>query len=204
LEGGIRVPGLLQWPDVITKFHHTKYPAATYDFLPTVEDLLSQLPDDPTYTAIANHRYKTNADWDGESWKNIIEHAAGQTSPSPDHVAEQFDRGKHLYIAAHKDGLKNSGAADENKHQDFDNVWAFYSKSGQYKVYTKENRMVDLWADPREVSDLVGSSFNSIKNGLMSEYGPIKDSYEASRTAVKQNWNNGNSWEMCYGQNTNN
>lgn len=39
-EGGIRVPGFIHWPEVITKHVVTDHAAVTSDFLPTVLDLL--------------------------------------------------------------------------------------------------------------------------------------------------------------------
>ena len=45
-EGGIRVPGILQWPSVVTENKVSDYLVSTNDFLPTVLDLTgSELPD---------------------------------------------------------------------------------------------------------------------------------------------------------------
>ena len=45
-EGGIRVPGLIEWPDVIHKNKKLKFPVVTNDFLPTVYDILGTNPID--------------------------------------------------------------------------------------------------------------------------------------------------------------
>ena len=45
-EGGIRVPGLIEWPDVIHKNKKSKFPVVTNDFLPTVYDILGTYPID--------------------------------------------------------------------------------------------------------------------------------------------------------------
>ena len=45
-EGGIRVPGLIEWPDVIHKNKKSKFPVVTNDFLPTVYDILGTNPID--------------------------------------------------------------------------------------------------------------------------------------------------------------
>ena len=45
-EGGIRVPGLIEWPDVIHKNRKSKFPVVTNDFLPTVYDILGTNPID--------------------------------------------------------------------------------------------------------------------------------------------------------------
>jgi hypothetical protein len=45
-EGGVRVPGLLEWPGEIAAGSVTEYPAVTSDYLPTILDLLGiTLPD---------------------------------------------------------------------------------------------------------------------------------------------------------------
>ena len=43
-EGGIRVPGLLEWPGMITSNKHSFYPAGTVDLKPTVMDILGITP----------------------------------------------------------------------------------------------------------------------------------------------------------------
>ena len=45
-EGGIRVPGLIEWPDVIHKNKKSKFSVVTNDFLPTVYDILGTNPID--------------------------------------------------------------------------------------------------------------------------------------------------------------
>ncbi|XP_065900898.1 N-acetylgalactosamine-6-sulfatase-like isoform X1 [Dysidea avara] len=40
LEGGIRVPGLIEWPAVINENRWESYPVVTNDFLPTVRDII--------------------------------------------------------------------------------------------------------------------------------------------------------------------
>ncbi len=39
-EGGIRVPGIIEWPDVIKENKITTHPAVTSDFVPTIMDIL--------------------------------------------------------------------------------------------------------------------------------------------------------------------
>ena len=45
-EGGIRVPGLIEWPDVIHKNRKSNFSVVTNDFLPTVYDILGTNPID--------------------------------------------------------------------------------------------------------------------------------------------------------------
>lgn len=53
-EGGIRVPGILQWPDAIKQNRQTDYPVSTSDFLPTVLDVTNtELPDSRTLDGIS-------------------------------------------------------------------------------------------------------------------------------------------------------
>ena len=47
LEGGLRVPGLLEWPSVIEQPLSTDYPAVTSDIMPTLLDLLGLTHPDP-------------------------------------------------------------------------------------------------------------------------------------------------------------
>ena len=39
-EGGLRVPGIIEWPAVITQPRITRYPAGTVDIFPTLADIL--------------------------------------------------------------------------------------------------------------------------------------------------------------------
>ena len=43
-EGGIRVPGIIEWPDVIKDNHKSNYPVVTTDLLPTVCDIMGVDP----------------------------------------------------------------------------------------------------------------------------------------------------------------
>ena len=45
-EGGVRVPGIIEWPDVITSNRVSQFPVVTSDLLPTVQDILGVDPSD--------------------------------------------------------------------------------------------------------------------------------------------------------------
>ena len=45
-EGGIRVPGMIEWPDVITSNKASSFPVVSSDLLPTVRDILGINPPD--------------------------------------------------------------------------------------------------------------------------------------------------------------
>jgi len=47
-EGGIRVPGILEWPAMVRGGQRTDLPAVTSDYLPTIVEMLgASLPDRP-------------------------------------------------------------------------------------------------------------------------------------------------------------
>jgi arylsulfatase A-like enzyme len=53
-EGGIRVPGILVWPEKITEHRETGFPAVTTDYYPTILDLLDiSLEDQPPLDGIS-------------------------------------------------------------------------------------------------------------------------------------------------------
>lgn len=69
-EGGIRVPGLLEWPAQISSNRVTRYPAATMDYLPTLMDILGISHPHPSWPV------------DGESLMPFINGAVeSRTSP---------------------------------------------------------------------------------------------------------------------------
>ena len=45
-EGGVRVPGMIEWPDVITSNKASSFPVISSDLLPTVRDILGIKPPD--------------------------------------------------------------------------------------------------------------------------------------------------------------
>ena len=56
-EGGIRVPGLLVWPEKIGQHRETDFPAVTSDYLPTILDFLDlSLEDQPLLDGISLRR----------------------------------------------------------------------------------------------------------------------------------------------------
>lgn len=53
-EGGLRVPGILEWPARIKKSRHTDFPAVTSDYFPTALAAAGlPLPDDRTYDGMS-------------------------------------------------------------------------------------------------------------------------------------------------------
>lgn len=75
-EGGIRVPGLLEWPAVITEPRTVAIPCVTSDFLPTVLDLLGLAP-------------PANQPLDGLSLRPLFE---GRMAERPSPIGFEFGR----------------------------------------------------------------------------------------------------------------
>eukprot|EP01046_Picozoa_sp_COSAG06_P018226 COSAG06_NODE_1261_length_10074_cov_21.232882_3_plen_152_part_00 len=50
-EGGIRVPGILEWPNKIHANRQTWFPACTTDYLPTILDILGVSHPHPTWAS---------------------------------------------------------------------------------------------------------------------------------------------------------
>ncbi len=76
-EGGIRVPGMLEWPAVIHANSRTWHPSSTHDYMPTILDLLGLQHPRPGWAA------------DGMSLLPLIRELAARpnandTSPRPD------------------------------------------------------------------------------------------------------------------------
>ena len=90
LEGGIRVPGVIEWPAVI-KPAITNFPASTMDMMPTLVDLL-QLPDDSQLGVV-----------DGESIKGLLH---GE-KPTRSHGIPFLAKGSALIVGNFK--LRNVG-----------------------------------------------------------------------------------------------
>ena len=123
-EGGIRVPGLVEWPAMITQNKKTDYPVMSSDVLPTVCDILGirQLSDRPI---------------DGESIMPFIkgEVTARQTSMKWAYNFGRYFDGKSEYQAAISD----------NQYK----LYAMYN--GKEATRTE---LYDLTVDPYEQEDI--------------------------------------------------
>ena len=45
-EGGVHVPGIIEWPDAISSNRVSQFPVVSSDLLPTVQDILDVEPND--------------------------------------------------------------------------------------------------------------------------------------------------------------
>lgn len=70
-EGGLRVPGIIEWPKVIEKGRQTGYPAGVVDIFPTVLDILG-LDDSAMIRP-----------YDGMSLLSLLKGQSGETRPQP-------------------------------------------------------------------------------------------------------------------------
>lgn len=82
-EGGIRVPGIIEWPAVIKKNRWESYPVVTTDFLPTVAD-------------ITKIKLQSNNTLDGESILPLLEKSLKKRR-SPIHWMFRYQPGKKRF-----------------------------------------------------------------------------------------------------------
>lgn len=123
-EGGIRVPGLVEWPAMIAQNQKTDYPVMSNDFLPTVCDIVGiKLPSDRPI--------------DGESIIPFIkgEVTARQTSMKWAFNFERYFDEKSEYQAAISD-----------------NQYKLYAKYKKKEAIMTE--LYDLTVDPHEETDI--------------------------------------------------
>ena len=118
-EGGIRVPGIVEWPAKVTP-RITSYPASTMDIFPTIVDLLD-LPKDAMLDVV-----------DGMSLKPLLAGEIGpRTKPIPFYfgskaalidndlkiVTENVDRGKYLLFDLVADKTESKDLSAEHPDQ---------------------------------------------------------------------------------------
>lgn len=161
-EGGLRVPGLVEWPAVIRQPRTSNVPCVTSDIFPTILDLLQLKSPDPARpidgislkpllvenrmnerpSPIGFWRYPANTERDNERW--IPVELARGTTPTTRNPAIDFTNYKHPVA----------------KTKDFggDAAWT----DNRYKLVTGEARrgsaarteLFDLVADPKEQNDI--------------------------------------------------
>jgi arylsulfatase A-like enzyme len=101
-EGGIRVPGLLEWPGVIEDGRTTSIPCCTSDYLPTVLDMVGLSPPEQAKPL------------DGISLRPLIE---GAMDERPEPIA--FDRGEEQALVGNRYKLVAKGR-EEPSYELFD------------------------------------------------------------------------------------
>jgi len=185
LEGGIRVPGLIQWPDVVTELYKSRMPANTYDFLPTVVDLLKDIPDITDKST--KFRYPDDSNnygldlWDGDSWLSLFEDASG-TDHGTNWIDKDRDREMVIFGAYYSDDhsdydeMSTYATVEAKKRWWWENA-VIYDKSGRYKYYWYWDDLFDLQTNPRE-----------LRVDALDTYpaGPNKSIRDALRTSVEE------------------
>lgn len=110
-EGGVRVPGILEWPEAISKARVTDVPACTSDYLPTVLDVLGiDMPDQRPL--------------DGVSLKPLIE---GNMKARPEPIA--FESGNMVTLCDNRFkivGLHRSSSKKKNPEDKAPASFALY------------------------------------------------------------------------------
>jgi len=180
LEGGIRVPALLEWPDRITKPRKTSVPCNTSDFYPTLLELAGARPIDnqppldgislvPLINGKMKERRKPMGFWDfkapGRSRRATAmlqslrqEQLAGKQLPAPKegHVERQYPTNAFPGPSAWIDGDRK----------------LLLSSGGQAKLF-------DLSKDPAEKNDLASRNskeVDSMRKSLRAWQGSVLNS----------------------------
>lgn len=189
-EGGVRVPGLLSWPRVMTNKYFSNRPSAVMDILPTMEDLFSTLSKDITFDTNLYDKngqfFRNRAGVDGESFYDLLVTASRNTVDQTTIQTDDDDaanlRDAHLMIAQQGNG-----------------PWVVYSKDGQYKYRTDDQQVYDLIAEKQEVIVYTGSDSATIKTELQNAYNTRRAEYDSDRSVATANKNDPD-WHLCFGQ----
>ena len=133
-EGGIRVPGILVWPEKISKHRETDFPAVTTDYFPTIIDLLG-IPSE------------NQAMLDGVSLKDIIESDTVQIRNKPIGFQSRY---KGNFMTAWSDNRYKLVSKDNHATFElYDIVNDPYEKndiaSGHPKLVNKMAEELDAW-----------------------------------------------------------
>ena len=139
-EGGIRVPGLLEWPSVIRQPRVEKRMVVTTDLFPTVLDIVGvDLPDRP---------------YDGESLRPLIE-------------GKSFQRTKPVGFAAKGWRAWQDGRYKLLKHKGHDAPWELYHiEADPYETVDLAAQKPEiLTVMVKQLTEWVASCERSAKNG---------------------------------------
>ena len=135
-EGGIRVPGIIEWPAVIHKNRKSSIPVSTTDFLPTVVDILGyRMPQDHIL--------------DGISLVPILKNVT-KSRGSNMKFAFQIRKGNlntEFYAAVVGDRYKYHAIFNHGKEQEF---WLFDLETDRAETTNVSSSHVDLTLSMRE------------------------------------------------------
>lgn len=130
-EGGVRVPGVIEWPAKIKAGSTTDYPAVTSDYLPTILEMVNvQMPDERPI--------------DGISLIPVIE---GKATKRPKPIGFQYGGKVSLTDNRYKIIKSGGGGKKKGKGRKRDNVDGPKPASTGYMLF-------DLINDPSEKNDI--------------------------------------------------
>jgi len=220
MEGGVRVPGLIQWPELISIPYKSRMPTNTYDIFPTVHDIISSLPTVNPMTT--RHKYTTDGStWDGESFKHLLATASSAQSSSNNNWNDDKRQSKHMVILAaysfdtHEKDTQGSNSnangwyimnTDEVDQKYWLEQYVSYSLEGQYKYYLYRNELYDLWNNPRELTTQIldienEGVYKNIADELRGVIETKMCEVKTDRDELTDNYNDDeNSLSLCIGQ----
>lgn len=140
-EGGIRVPGILQWPAVVQSHSETWHPAYVSDYLPTVLELLGVPHENPSWVA------------DGISLLPLIKQlaAAPNTNDTSLRAAENplvFQLGSQMAIVNNQWKILQKPAAGQCDAEH----GSFFDKTMLFNLDLDPTESTDLSTDPTHAS----------------------------------------------------
>ena len=154
-EGGIKVPGIVEWPNFITENHVSKYPVSSSDFVPTILDIVG-LDTAPTHQL------------DGDSVLPLL----------LSRTADAVERGGRNSTIKWAFNIKG----DFNSHYSAVIMWNHHKLIAQYKRGVLESyELFDLSRDPAETNDL-SLQEPSVSAQLLAELGQWLASVQNSAT----------------------
>jgi arylsulfatase A-like enzyme len=152
-EGGIRVPGLLEWPAVVRQARVVKTPCSSLDFFPTVLDVLGIPPSKPLPL-------------DGLSLRSILE---GSTAERPRPIGFEFDNmavwmeNRYKLVATLR--VENSGAAKKGPRRSSSETGVLSQPGDEYIPRVVDTlHLYDIIADPQETRDLAKEQADRVQS----------------------------------------
>ena len=137
-EGGIRVPGILEWPEMIRTNRQTHFPAITSDYLPTFLDAIGLAHPQPTWAM------------DGISLMPLIQQAAAMTPSDPSFVMANRSKPLGFKLGQQEAWIDNDWKVVANPHKG--QCKTMYPPYSGGKV--EGTFLFNLAADPTESNDL--------------------------------------------------
>ena len=158
-EGGIRVPGIVEWPGGIAEHATTETPAYVTDFLPTVLDYLG-----------IEHPHAKDWHFDGESLRGLIEQGGRWERSKP--LSWRLGKQVAMLSADGRYKLVKSPQAGQCKMEP--SSYLAKNSTGPF--------LFDIWSDPTESVPL-----NAKRPELLEKMAAEMEEWEASITISQLN-----------------